>query len=120
MKAVLAFILCLMASCTCVQSNSRSNLVGEWRYADDIQSGHYVFEADGTFKSEVIFHQKLISKSIGRWAVKGHSLHYTYIKDELGQIPAGATDRDLLLRVERDFFVIQAGDGKKRKYLRMR
>jgi hypothetical protein len=120
MKAVLALTLCLMTSCAGLRSNSSNSLVGEWRYADKIQSCHYVFSRDGTFKGEVVYHAKLISKFTGHWSVDGDTLFYTYFSDELDRIPAGATDRDKLLSVRREFFIIEAADGKKRKYTRIR
>ena len=120
MKAVLALTLCLMASCAGLRSISPNSLVGEWRYADKIQSCHYVFSRDGGFNGEVVYHAKLISNFAGRWSIDGDTLFYTYIRDELGRIPAGATDRDKLLSVGREFFIIEAADGKKRKYLRIR
>jgi len=78
------------------------------------------FNRDGSFKGEVVYHAKLISKFTGRWSVDGDALLYTYISDELDRIPAGATDRDKLLSVHREFFIIEAADGSKRKYLRVR
>ena len=120
MKAVLALTLCLMASCAGLRSRYSSRLVGEWRYADKIQACHYVFNRDGNFRGEVFYQAKLISKFTGRWSVDGDTLFYTYSSDELDRIPAGATDRDKLLRVHRDFFIIEAADGSKRKYLRIR
>jgi hypothetical protein len=56
----------------------------------------------------------------GRWSVRGDTLFYTYVSDALDRIPAGATDRDRLLSVQREFFIIEAADGRKRKYLRIR
>lgn len=120
MKAVLALTLCLMASCADLRSSSPSSLAGEWRYADKIQGCHYVFNRDGSFNGEVVYHAKLISKFTGRWSVDGDTLLYTYISDELHRIPAGATDRDKLLSVHREFFIIEAADGSKRKYFRVR
>ena len=108
-----------MASCAGLQSRAASGLLGEWRYADKIQSCHYVFKSDGSFSGEVIYRKKLISKFTGRWSVDGKYLLYTYANDLLDRIPAGATDRDKLLRVQQEFFIIEAADGSKRKYLRV-
>jgi hypothetical protein len=63
---------------------------------------------------------KLESKFTGTWDVKGDHLLYSYISDELGRIPAGATDRDKLLSLERDSFLIEAADGSRRRYSRIR
>lgn len=119
MKAALALMLCLMASCAGVGPSAPS-LVGEWRYADRIQACHYVFNGDGSFEGDVVYHAKLISKFRGRWSVIDDVLLYTYVSDALRKIPAGATDRDKLLTVQREFFIIEAADGSRRRYLRVR
>lgn len=108
-----------MASCAGVGPSSPS-LVGEWRYADRIQACRYVFKPDGSFEGDVVYRAKLIMKFKGRWSVTGDLLFYRYVSDELHKIPAGATDRDKILSVQRDFFVIEAADGSRRKYLRVR
>ena len=120
MKPTLALVLFLMASCAGLQSRAATALVGEWRYADRIQSCHYVFKRNGMFEGEVVYRRKLLSKFTGRWSVEGDALLYTYGSDLLDRIPVGATDRDRLLHVEREFFVIEAADGSRRKYLRVR
>lgn len=120
MKIALALIFCLLASCASFSSNGRNALVGEWKYADKIQSCRYGFQPDGRFTGEVHYRGKLVSKFRGRWAVKGDALLYNYISDALGRIPAGATDRDKLLRVQEDSFLIEAADGSQRRYLRIR
>ena len=119
-KAVSALILCLLASCAALQPISRSKLAGEWRYTDKIQTCYYVFKKDGTFNGEVTFHRKLISKFTGRWSVRDDTLLYHYTSDALDRIPAGAMDRDKLLSVQRDFFTIEAADGSRRRYTRIR
>jgi hypothetical protein len=120
MKIALVFISCLLASCASLPSDGENSLVGEWRYADKTQSCRYHFQRDGTFTGEVRLKTKLVSKFAGTWAVRGDSLLYTYVDDELGRIPAGATDRDKLLRVQRDSFLIEAADGSRRQYVRVR
>ncbi len=120
MKAVSALTFCLMASCAALQPSTQSKLAGEWRYTDKIQSCHYVFKRDGNFNGEVIYHRKLISKFAGRWFVQNDTLLYYYTSDALDRIPAGAIDRDKLLMVQKDFFTIQAADGSKRRYSRIR
>lgn len=120
MKAVLALMLCLMASCAGIGSRSPSSLVGEWRYADRIQACHYVFNRDGSFEGDVVYREELISKFKGRWSVTDDVLLYKYVSDALHKIPAGVTDRDKLLSVQKEFFIIEAADGSQRKYLRVR
>lgn len=119
MKIALVLISCLLASCACFPSAARDSLVGEWKYADNTQSCRYAFKRDGSFTGEVRYRAKLVSKFTGRWAVKKDVLFYNYISDVLGRIPAGATDRDKLLSVEKDSFLIEAADGNRRRYLRI-
>ena len=119
MKALLVLTLCSLASCAGFQSISPSSLVGEWRYADKTKGCHYVFNRNGTFSGDVVYTGRIIMKFTGRWSVEGDTLLYTYINDALGRIPPGATDRDKLLSVHREFFVIKAADGSKRKYFRV-
>jgi hypothetical protein len=120
MKAVLAFVSLLsLAACATVNSTNRTRqLVGDWRYADQVQSCHYSFKNDGSFTGEVKLRRKLISKFGGRWSVRGQTLLYRYVSDALGRIPAGATDRDQLLEIKKDSFLIQAANGERRRYVR--
>jgi outer membrane biogenesis lipoprotein LolB len=120
MKAVLALIsLLLLAACATVDSPGRAQLVGNWRYRDQVQSCQYSFKNDGSFTGEVKLRKKLISKFKGRWSVRGRTLLYSYLSDALGRIPVGATDRDQLLEIRKDFFFIQAANGERRRYVRM-
>jgi hypothetical protein len=41
------------------------------------------------------------------------------MSDEFDRIPAGATDRDQLVEVTKDSFLIQAANGERRRYLRV-
>jgi hypothetical protein len=108
-----------MASCAAVGPSS-PGLVGEWRYADRIQACHYIFNRDGSFEGDVVYQTELVSKFKGRWSVTDDVLHYRYSSDALHKIPAGTTDGDELLSVQRDYFIIEAANGSRRKYLRVR
>ena len=120
MKIAFVLIACLLVSCASVPSDGRNALVGEWRYADDVQSCHYHFKRDGSFTGEVTYQAKLVSKFTGTWAVQGDNLLYTYLGDELGRIPSGAIDCDKLLSVQKKSFLIKAADGNQRRYVRIR
>jgi hypothetical protein len=121
MKIALVLISLLLASCASLPpSDKRGSLVGEWRYADNRQSCRYHFKKDGRFTGEVRERAMLVSKFTGTWTVQGDALLYTYISDEMDRIPAGATDRDKLLSVESDSFLIEAADGSRRRYSRIR
>jgi hypothetical protein len=120
-KAVLALIFVSMLSgCATFDGQSRAPFVGDWIYADKIQSCRYSFSVDGSFQGEVKHNAVIISRFTGRWAVRESALLYTYIDDAFGRIPAGATDRDEILEVTRDSFRIRAANGETRRYRRIR
>jgi hypothetical protein len=120
MKAVWALILtALLAGCATSDRQSRAPLVGDWLYADKVQSCRYSFAADGTFHGEVQQNAATISRFTGRWTVKRDALLYTYLSDEFDRIPAGATDRDQVLEINPDSFSIRAANGERRRYRRI-
>jgi hypothetical protein len=121
MKSALAFFsLLVIASCASVERRNGSDLVGSWRYVDSTQSCDYSFKGDGSFTGTVKFQKKLVSKFTGRWRVKDGALLYSYISDVFDRIPPGTNDRDQLLEVKKDSFLIQAANGERRRYLRVR
>ena len=120
MKAILAlFSVLALSSCATSDRLSKSPLVGDWRYSDDNQSCHYSFKPDGSFSGEVTRSAKLVLKFTGRWKLEGSALNYVYLSEAFGRIPRGATDRDQLLELKRDSFLIQAANGDRRRYLRV-
>jgi hypothetical protein len=121
MKAVLLLISLLFAGCANFERTSPAQrLAGDWRYSDQVQSCQYSFKSDGSFTGSVKQRGKLVSKFTGRWSINNRTLHYLYLGDTLGSIPAGATDQDQLLEIEKDHFVIRAANGERRRYLRVR
>jgi len=120
MKPVLALIFAvLIAGCATLDRDSRAPFVGNWLYADNVQSCRYSFKGDGSFSGEVTQHRVTISRFTGHWRVEKEALLYTYVSDAFGRIPAGATDRDQVLQVSQDSFTIQAANGERRRYRRI-
>ena len=121
MKAARALIFGLMLTgCATVERQSRTPFVGDWLYADKVQSCRYSFKADGSFNGDVTYRSATISRFNGRWTVKDNALLYTYLGDSFGRIPAGAIDRDQVLEVNDDSFLIRAANGERRRYRRIR
>lgn len=120
MKSLLALMLFLLASCASTPRDPGVMLAGEWIYKDPVQSCRYVFAKDGTFSGEVTQRGESLSRFRGKWAVQGDALLYEYTGDALGRIPPGTRDRDKLLKTAKDEFVIEANDGSRRTYRRIR
>jgi hypothetical protein len=121
MKAILAlFSLLALTSCATVTTQSKSPLVGDWRYSDQIQSCQYSFKADGSFSGEVTQHKQLVLKFTGKWKIEGAALNYVYLTEVFGRIRRGTKDQDRVLEMRRDSFLIQAANGERRRYRRIR
>jgi hypothetical protein len=121
MKAVLAlFLLLAIASCTTIGFPVGPKLVGDWRYSDELQSCRYSFRSDGSFSGGVTRGGKLVLKFVGRWRVERNAVLYVYLSEAQGRIPPGTTDRDQLLELKKNSFLIQAANGERRRYLRER
>ena len=108
----------LLVGCATLETASRAPFVGNWRYADKVQSCRYSFNRDGSFTGEVTQRGTTVSRFTGRWKVEDEALLYTYVSDAFGRIPAGATDRDQVIEVTRDSFLIEAANGERRRYRR--
>jgi hypothetical protein len=116
----LSFGAFLLVSCSTVGEKAESKLIGRWFSSD--RSGNtavYEFRGNGTFNGSVKTGDGLlISEYTGRWQLRDGAIHYQYTGDKMGRIRAGTKDRDKLLKVERDYFVIEAADGSVRRYVR--
>jgi hypothetical protein len=119
-KTVLTFGAFLVASCASVGEKTESKLIGRWHSVD--QRGHTAelsFLGNGTFSGSVSGDDgSLISQFTGRWLLRDGAILYHYSSDKMGRIRVGTNDRDKLLRIGRDYFVIEAADGSVRKYVR--
>ena len=121
MKTILVLLSFLaLSSCAVVDRQTKSQLVGDWRYSDATQSCHYSFRPDGSFSGEVTRDAIPVLKFAGRWKIEGKALSYVYLREAFGRIPPGTTDRDQLLEVKENSFLIQAANGDRRRYLRIR
>ena len=120
MKSLLLLTLLLLASCASGPRTMNVTLAGEWLYKDPVQSCRYLFRNDGTFSGEVRQRGEALSQFTGKWQVRGEELLYEYTGDALGKIPVGTRDRDKLLETRQDQFVIEASDGSRRTYRRIR
>jgi len=120
MKGLLILSLLLLVSCATARRDPSLALAGEWLYEDPAQSCRYDFKKDGTFSGEVKQRGETLSRFTGKWGVREGELHYEYTSDALGKIPPGTRDRDKLLKTEPREFVIEASDGSRRTYRRLR
>ena len=121
LQTVLALTALAFASCASGDSIFARKLLGKWRSTDGRQVAEYVFAPDGTFTGRVVGSDGAIVSSFeGKWALRKGTIHYEYTRDLMGRIPVGTLDRDKLLAPPEDHYMIEAADGSRRKYVRIR
>ena len=117
--AALALIALLLASCASVERTRQNKLVGKWRTTSARATVDYTFVKDGTFSGRVTSAGRIVANFTGKWSLTSDEILYEYITDSAGSIAPGTRDRDKLLTIAPDHFVIEARDGSRRKYLRV-
>ncbi len=119
---VMLFSLAAFAPCRAEPTVDQAKLVGEWRYENEQQkqTAKYVFRADGTFTAELLQGGESVRKFEGRWKIEDEWLVYTYEKDSVGKIGAGARERDRLIHLDESSYTIEGGDGGQRSYWRVK
>ena len=119
MKAILVLSGLLLASCLTSGGINQNRLVGKWRSTGERHTAEYLFLGNGTFSGSVSSGAAVVSQFVGKWSVSGDSILYEYVRDIKGTIPAGTKDRDTLVAVAKDHYIIEAADGSRRKYVRI-
>jgi hypothetical protein len=119
-KTILLLIAFFAASsCSTIGEKAESKLAGRWQWTDNRHTAEYVFLGNGTFTGFVTSDGTLLSKFTGKWLIREGAILYEYTNDKTGHIRAGTRDRDKLLAITHDHFVIEAADGSVRKYVRV-
>jgi len=107
---------------TTVAANAQpkpAQLIGHWRTADPHFSCDIMFAADGTFSGHIQQNGAVVSTFAGKWSLSGDNLDYIYTKSSPQDAPL-RKDRDRLIEVTKDYYVVEAYDGNRRKYSRIR
>ena len=119
MKPSLALIF-LFIPILAISAPKQGQLVGHWRYTDANQTCDMTFAADGTFSGKISRDGAVAWKYAGKWSLADTNLNYEYTESSLERIPVGTTDRDTLVEITKDYYVIEARDGSRRKYARVK
>lgn len=119
LRIALASIALFAAGCASTPKHQEAKLVGHWRAANQRQTAEYSFAPNGTFTGSVKSGATTISKFTGKWALTEGAINYEYTGDALGSIPAGTKDRDRLIELTDGYYVIEAKDGSRRRYVRV-
>jgi hypothetical protein len=120
-KWVLALTLLLVTSAHAQGGFASTQLIGHWRFADEAgTSCDMRFNKDQTFSGKIVKDGRLFWEFTGRWVFSGRTLRYEYVTSSLEKVRPGATDKDEIIEIGPNHYVVRAFDGSKRKYVRVR
>jgi hypothetical protein len=94
-------------------------LVGRWRARQGAYVCEWVLKDDGTFVADVAERGITISHVIGAWGIESTELVSTCNEDEFDLVGPGHQERDVLLEVATDHFILRTRQGIRRKYERV-
>src|SRR5438552_12836498 len=97
-----------------IQDFTSNQLVGCWRGREGAYTCDWVLQRDGTFTADVSQRGVAISRSIGTWTIEGGELVSVCTKDEFDLIGPGHIERDMLLEVSADYFILGTRQGIRR------
>ena len=117
---VIASALWILAtSLVFADSPNGKRLIGHWRHVNEDKIGEIIFNHDGTYSGHLAHKGAMVWEFAGKWSVEGKILSYEYTRSSCENIPAGTRDRDRLLELARDYYLIEAADGARRTYWRV-
>ena len=119
MRTALLCALLILTSLRVFADEREAQLVGHWRFANERFSYEYYFGDDGTFSGSVTRDGQLAWAFAGKYRIEDDAIIYEYTKSSLERIPDGTYDRDKLVELDKDHYLIEAQDGMRRKYERV-
>lgn len=118
MKFCIALCCLLLPACLFAEAE-KARLFGHWRYSEGGTVAEYTFDPAGTFSGMLRKDDKLVCEFGGKWTIKDNYVEYEYTSASNGCIQLGTLDRDRLVFVGTDNYVIEGKDGSRRKYSRV-
>jgi hypothetical protein len=95
-------------------------LIGHWRRLDPPKEllAEITFAPDGTFSARATTHERLFAKARGKWTLQNNTLYYEYTSSSTWRVRIGTKDRDRILDITKDYFVVQNIDGERHRWNR--
>jgi hypothetical protein len=115
-----SFVIVLLTCAAAMANPTKDPLIGHWRTGDQKLGDEHTFRVDGTFAGHVTEDGKVAWQYSGKWSLVGNILNFEYTKSSLERIPVGTTDREKLIEITKDYYVIEERDGNRDKYSRVK
>lgn len=119
MKTALSTIFLSLIVTFAVARTNKNQFIGHWRYVNESIINDLIFSDHGTFAGTITDDGKITFRFAGTWSLDGETLSYKYTESTLERIPVGTTDRDKLIEITDQHFVVEVGNGARQKYSRI-
>lgn len=116
----LCLLVVMNATLASAAEISALSLIGRWKHVESPQTmSELVFREDGTFSGSTVKDGAAYTGYEGKWLIRGASLYYLYTKVSSPYIKPGQKDKDTILEIGRDYFVLKLHDGRTSRYERI-
>src|SRR6266849_3073888 len=120
MKLLVLAVLLVLAPIARSEGYGRdARLIGHWQYVENAELiSEMTFREDGTFDARVMKKGNVDVSVEGKWLTRGKFLYYLYTKISPPRVPVGRRDKDTIVEIEKDYFVLVSVDHRVRKYVK--
>jgi hypothetical protein len=97
-------------------------LFGRWRVEGQDSATILVLSADGTWAAKVksLTEAGELYEVGGAWLTDEHYIHWAYKRSSSPWVKPGARDKDTIIEIGHDYFVLENHAGKRHKYVRVK
>ena len=121
MKTICFLLFIITSTLAFPESHGHRSLIGHWKHVENPKNNsEIVFREDGTFSGSATKNGAVYRGYEGKLLIRGTSLYYLYTKVSSPYIKPGQRDRDTILEIGSDYFVLQLRDGRTRRYERIK
>jgi len=96
------------------------DFVGHWLYKSADAIATLAIEADGTWSGTLTLPGQPEDRFEGRWTTDGEFIYWFYTKSSTPKIKPGAQDKDKIVEVGKDYFVLHTQHDHQPKYVRVK
>jgi len=96
-----------------------ARLVGAWRNVENsVLVTEITFRQDGSFFSKIVKNGEVYGEIEGKWLTRGNFLYYLYNKVSPPRVPVGTRDKDTIVEITKDYFIVYSVNQRTRKYVK--
>jgi hypothetical protein len=95
-------------------------LVGHWTYKGPEASSILIISKDGTWSGTVTLPDQPEAQFEGKWLTDEEHIYWLYTKSSSPKVKPGGRDKDKLVEITEDFFVVDTRSNRRVKYIRVK